>query len=184
MASSGNDNRDARMRLVEEHVRLENAHDLAGVLGTFGDQASYDDEPWDDRRRGLDAVQAYYTVLLVAMPDLHIEVLNRHVAEETVILEVVITGTHLGDWRGVPATGRPLRFPLCGIYTFDRNDRIAGERIYYDRADVLKQLGLMHDPVTNFGRLMTGLMHPLTITRAYGRKIFRPGTAQKRDTGH
>jgi len=181
MASSDDDRCGARARLVEEHVRLENAHDLEGVLGTFGDQASYDDKPWDDRRRGLEAVQAYYEELLAAMPDLHIEIVNQHVAEEAMVLEVVISGTHLGLWRGVPATGRHLRFPLCGVYTFDRGDRIAGERIYYDRADVLKQLGLMHDPVTNFGRLMTGLTHPLTITRAYGRKLLQRRPASQRD---
>lgn len=179
MASSDHSRSDARRRLVEKHVRLENAHDLAGVLGTFGDQASYDDEPWDDRRRGHDAVRAYYETLLTAMPDLHIEVVSRHIAEETIILEVMITGTHLGVWRGVPATGRKLRFPLCGIYTFDEGDRIAGERIYYDRVEVLKQLGLAHDPASNFGRLMTALMHPLTLAKALGRRLISPSTIRR-----
>lgn len=173
MASPDDDHRDAWLRLVEEHVRLENAHDLTGVMRTFGGQASYDDEPWEDHRRGPEAVRAYYEALLAAMPDLHIEITNRHVAAGAVILEVVITGTQLGQWRGVPATGRLLRFPLCAVYTFDQGERLAGERIYYDRAGVMRQLGLFHDPVTQLGRLMTGLTHPLTLTRAYGRKLFR-----------
>jgi SnoaL-like polyketide cyclase len=81
------------------------------------------------------------------------------------VLEVTIRGTHLGPWRGLPATGRRLEFPLCGIYTFDANDRLAGERIYYDRALVLRQLGLFYEPV-GLGRLFTALAHPLTIGRA------------------
>ena len=40
------DGRAARIAIVEQHIRLENAHDLEGVLGTFGDTARYDDEPW------------------------------------------------------------------------------------------------------------------------------------------
>jgi len=172
MASPDYDHHDAWLRLVEEHVRLENAHDLCGVMRTFGEQASYDDEPWEDHRRGPEAVRAYYEALLAAMPDLHIEITNRHVAAWAVILEVVITGTHLGQWRGVPASGRRVRFPLCAVYTFDQAERLAGERIYYDRAGVMHQLGLFHDPVTQLGRLMTGLTHPLTLTRAYGRKLF------------
>ena len=171
MANFDDSRSEARRRLVEEHVRRENAHDLAGVLGTFGGQASYDDEPWNDHRRGHDAVRAYYRSLLTAMPDLNIEVVDRHVSEDTIILEVIISGTHLGGWRGVPATGRRIKFPLCGIYTFDEDDRIAGEKIYYDRLEVLRQLGLMHDPATTFGRLMTGLTHPLTVTRALARKL-------------
>ncbi len=177
MARLDDDHRDTWLRLVEEHVRLENAHDLGGVMLTFGEQAAYDDEPWEDHCRGREAVRIYYEALLAAMPDLHIEITNRHVAERAVILEVVITGTHLGLWRGVPATGRCVRFPLCAIYTFDSGERLAGEQIYYDRAGVLRQLGLFHDPGTHFGRLMIGLTHPLTLTRAYGRKLFRRRSA-------
>jgi hypothetical protein len=36
--------------------------------------------------------------------------------------------THLGAWRGLPATGRKLEFPLCGVCTFDANDNLAGEK--------------------------------------------------------
>jgi hypothetical protein len=40
------DRPSARIALVEEHIRLENAHDLEGVLRTFGDTPQYDDEAW------------------------------------------------------------------------------------------------------------------------------------------
>lgn len=173
MGLPNDENRNARLRLVEEHVHLENAHDLDQVMQTFGTQAAYDDEPWDDRRRGHDAVRNYYEELLAAIPDLQIEITNRHIAESAVIIEVIITGTHLGAWRGLPATGRSLRFPLCGLFTFDSGDRLAGERIYYDRAGVMRQLGLFYDLGTPFGRVMSGFTHPITLTRAYGRKLFR-----------
>jgi steroid delta-isomerase-like uncharacterized protein len=165
--------RAARLALVEEHVRLENRHDLDGIMRTFGASARYDEEPWDDHHIGSDAVRAYYDGLLRAMPDLAIEVRQRHVAEDAVLLEVVISGHHLGAWRGLPPTGRLLRFPLCGVFTFDREDRLAGERIYYDRATVLRQLGVFHEPDSMVGRIETVVMHPLTMARAIGRKILR-----------
>ena len=34
---------DGRIRLVEEHVQAENAHDLDRIMTTFGEQARYDD---------------------------------------------------------------------------------------------------------------------------------------------
>lgn len=78
-----------------------------------------------------------------------------------------IRGTHLGIWRGgLPATGRRVEFPLCGVFTFDAEDRLAGERIYYDRATVLRQLGLFHEPEGALGRIVTLLSHPMTIARA------------------
>jgi steroid delta-isomerase-like uncharacterized protein len=158
---------NARMAIVDEHIACENRHDLDAVMATFGLEARYDDEPWDDHRTGREGVRSYYTELMRALPDLKIEVAQRHVALDSLIVEVIISGTHLGPWRGLPATGRRVEFPLCGIYTFDPDDRLAGERIYYDRGTVLGQLGLFHEPGRGLGRVGTALSHPLTIARAY-----------------
>jgi steroid delta-isomerase-like uncharacterized protein len=163
----------ARIALVEEHIRHENAHDLEGVLRTFGDHARYDDEPWNEHHQGLDGVRSFYEELMEALPDLQIEVQRRHVSDDAILVEVVIRGTHLGAWRSLPATGRHIEFPLCGIYTFDASDRLAGEKIYYDRATVLRQLGVFYEPQSALGQISTLITHPLTIARALGRKILR-----------
>jgi steroid delta-isomerase-like uncharacterized protein len=161
----------ARLRLVEEHVRLENLHDLGGILGTFGPDARYDDEPWDDHRIGRDQVQLYYKELLAAAADFRIEVRNRYATDEAVILEVTVSGTHTGAWRDLPPTGKPISFPLCGIFTFDSEDRILGEKIYYDRATLLRQLGVFREPTSMAGRFLTAVNHPLTIAGAFGRRL-------------
>jgi steroid delta-isomerase-like uncharacterized protein len=163
----------ARMAVVDEHVRCENRHDLDALMATFGMQARYDDEPWGDHRAGRDDVRSYYSELMRALPDLAIEVKQRHAGSESLVLEVTIQGTHLGGWRGLPATGRWIEFPLCAVYTFDADDRLAGERIYYDRGMVLGQLGLFHEPTRGLGRVFTALSHPLTIARAYLRRSSR-----------
>jgi steroid delta-isomerase-like uncharacterized protein len=161
----------ARAALVDEHIRCENRHDVEAIMATFGMHARYDDEPWRDHRVGRDGVETYYRELIGAVPDLSIETTERHAAAASVVVEVVIRGTHLGAWRGLPATGRRLDFPLCGIFTFDGHDRIAGERIYYDRATVLRQLGLFDEPAEGLGRVMTAVRHPLTVARAYLRRV-------------
>lgn len=53
-------------------------------------------------------------------------------------------------------------------------DRVASERIYYDRATVLSQVGLFRDPRTPLARILTPLRHPITITRALSRAFLRP----------
>jgi steroid delta-isomerase-like uncharacterized protein len=160
----------ARAAVVDEHVRCENSHDLDALMATFGINARYDDEPWEDHRSGRAGVRSYYSELMRALPDLAIEVKHRHITSASVVLEVVIRGTHLGPWRGLPATGRRVEFPLCGIYSFDADGKLAGERIYYDRGTVLRQLGLFHEPVRVLGRIVTVLAHPATIARAYLRR--------------
>jgi steroid delta-isomerase-like uncharacterized protein len=171
-ASIPNERTAARIALVEEHIRHENAHNLEGVLSTFGDSARYDDEPWNEHHHGRDGVRTFYEQLMGALPDLEIEVLRRHVTDDAILVEVVIRGTHLGAWRSLPATGRHIEFSLCGIYTFDADDRLAGEKIYYDRATVLRQLGVFYEPQSLPGQVSTLITHPATIARALARKMF------------
>jgi steroid delta-isomerase-like uncharacterized protein len=155
------------MRVVEEHLQCENLGDLDGVMGTFGETPSYDNAPMCERHEGQVAVRAFYAELFQAIPDLRIVTKQRHLSEEAVILEVLIEGTHMGSWRGLPGTGRRLKYPLCGIFTFDEQDRLAEERIYYDRATVYRQLGIFREPFTTGGRILTAATHPGTMARAF-----------------
>jgi steroid delta-isomerase-like uncharacterized protein len=161
----------ARIALVEEHIRFENEHDLEGILRTFGDIAHYDDEPWAEHYTGREGVRQFYEQLMKALPDLEVDVQRRHITDDAVLVEVMIRGTHLGGWRGLPATGRRIEFPLCGVYTFDADDRLAGEKIYYDRGTVLRQLGVFHEPQSILGRISIFATHPATIARAFARKL-------------
>ena len=170
-ASIPRDRRTARLAIVDEHIRLENAHDLEGVLKTFGVSARYDDEAWEEHYQGISGVRTFYSQLMVALPDLIIDVQTTHVTDDAIVVEVIIRGTHLGAWRGLPATRRRVEVPLCGIYTFDADDRLAGEKIYYDRATVLRQLGVFHEPETLVGRVVTLATHPVTVARALVRML-------------
>ena len=155
------------LQIVREHIWFENAHDLTAVIGTFGSTARYDDEPWDEHHEGHAAVQSFYASLFSAIPDMQIEVTKEHVSNAAVIVECVIHGTHLGSWRGLPPTGRRIRLPLCGVYTFAEDGRISGEKIYYDRATLLRQIGVFREPVNLASRLLLLLNHPVSITSAW-----------------
>jgi steroid delta-isomerase-like uncharacterized protein len=172
-ASLSKDRRSARIAIVEQHIRLENEHDLEGVLRTFGNTARYDDEAWGEHYTGPNGVCLFYEQLMKALPDLQIDVQRKHVTDHAILVECVIRGTHLGGWRGLPATGRRVKFPLCGVYTFDVDDRLAGEKIYYDRGTVLRQLGVFHEPQSVLGLISILATHPATIARALARTLLR-----------
>jgi steroid delta-isomerase-like uncharacterized protein len=144
-------------------------------METFGPSARYDDEPWDEHRVGPGAVRTFYEELLRALPDLEIVVTKEHASADAVVVECVIRGTHGGEWRDLPATGRHIEFPLCGVYTFDGNGRLAGERIYYDRATVLRQCGVFREPTTLAGRILLFLNHPVALASAALRRLRRRG---------
>jgi steroid delta-isomerase-like uncharacterized protein len=172
-ASIPMDRRATRIAAVEQHILLENQHNLEGVLATFGETAHYDDEAWSEHYEGREGVRQFYQQLMAALPDLEIVIRKQYFAEDAIVVEVTIRGTHGGEWKGLPATGRRVEVPLCGVYTFDAEDRLAGERIYYDRATVLRQLGVFSDPVSVLGQLSMLATHPVTIARAYLRNLFR-----------
>jgi steroid delta-isomerase-like uncharacterized protein len=173
MTGTNTDRIAARLKLVNEHVRHENNHDLEAIMATFGSTAHYDDEPWDAHYAGRDAVRAFYEGLLQALPGLRIDVVHTHASGTAVVLEVIIRGQHLGTWRGLPATGAQIELPLCGIFTFDESERLAGERIYYDRATLLRQLGVFHEPDCATGLITTLLTHPLTMAQIAVRKVWK-----------
>jgi len=175
MTGVNTDRLAARLKLVDEHVRHENDHDLEAIMDTFGASARYDDEPWGAHYLGRDEVRAFYAGLLQAVPGLRIDIERTYASEAAVVLEVIIRGQHLGPWRGLPGTGAQIELPLCGIFTFDNDDRLAGERIYYDRATLLHQLGVFHEPNRALGRITTLLTHPLTMAQIAMRKVWKRG---------
>ena len=165
--------KDRRLQRIDEHIELENRHDLNGIMGTFASSAYFDDEPWHEHSVGLEGVRAWYSALLSACPDLHLELHRKHAAGRTVVAECTVRGTHLGDWHGLPPTGNHVEFPCCAVYEFAENsDALVGERLYYDRATVLHQLGVLHNPESGLGRTVSALTHPITMAKVASRRFF------------
>ena len=65
----------------------------------------------------------------------------RH-ADDAVIIEGLITGTHDGEWAGIPPTGHRIEVPAAAIFEFDE-DRLLCEKVYVDFAAVLTQIGVL-----------------------------------------
>jgi hypothetical protein len=61
---------------------------------------------------------------------------------------------------------------MTAIFEFE-GDRIVCERVYFDSNSILQQLGVASDPMSLRGRAGTLVGHPLTIGRAFARRIVR-----------
>ncbi len=94
-------------------------------------------------------------------------------ADDAVIIEAMLYGTHLGSFRGLPPTGRQFEMRFLAIFDFEGETDLVCERVYFDSATVLRQLGIAHDPLTLRGRVATVLNHPLTVGGAVVRGILR-----------
>jgi steroid delta-isomerase-like uncharacterized protein len=115
-------------------------------------------------------VMAHWRELDRAFPDQEIEIVKLHAADDAVLMEAIARGTHTGRLRGLPPTGRRFEQRFLAIFVFE-GDSLVCERVYYDVATILQQLGIARDATTLAGRLETAASHPLTISRAIVRRV-------------
>ncbi len=87
---------------------------------------------WPTYRSVIDAQRA-------AFPDLHLTIQDLFASGDRVALRVKWTGTHLGPFNGIPATGRQVETTLTIIYRI-ANRQIVEGWVAWDAAGMLQQL--------------------------------------------
>jgi steroid delta-isomerase-like uncharacterized protein len=142
----------------------ENHHDFDTTIATFA-HPRYEIIATGDVYDGESEVRGYFAETRTAFPDQRNELIALHHADDAVIVEFDLLGTHLGPLRSLPATGRAFRSRMTAFFLFE-DDRICCERVYFDQTSILRQLGVAHDPSSLAGRMSSLLSHPLTIGRA------------------
>jgi steroid delta-isomerase-like uncharacterized protein len=61
--------------------------------------------------------------------------------ESNAMVEGDFIGKHIGEFAGIPATGKDVRVPLCVVYDLE-HDRIKHGRIYFEMPALFQQLGV------------------------------------------
>jgi steroid delta-isomerase-like uncharacterized protein len=132
------DNRAAVRRFYEEVINGKNLDVIDELVTpdvvdhTFGSQ-------------GVEATKQFFRMLQQAFPDLHAEVHDVIAEGELVAARVTHSGTHQGEFVGIPATGRQTR--VSGVDLFRMQDgRHAEHWGGPDMASLLQQLGVMPAP--------------------------------------
>ena len=161
--------REKREEIVREHMDSENRYEFDATLETF-DHPRYELIPTGEVHDGPEEVMDYFEETRRAFPDQRNELLALHHADDAVLVEAVIRGTHKGPLRSLPPTGREFELPILAIFMFD-GDKLLCERVYFDQLTVLRQLGVARDPLSLTGRLQTLVTHPLTLGRGVVRQF-------------
>jgi steroid delta-isomerase-like uncharacterized protein len=135
------DVRERREALVREHMESENRHEFDATIDTF-DHPRYEIVPTGDVFDGEEEVRRYFEDSRTAFPDQRNELIALHHADDAVIVEFDLKGTHDGPLRGIPATGKAFTCRTVAFFLF-QGDRLVCERVYFDAATILSQLGLV-----------------------------------------
>jgi carboxymethylenebutenolidase len=136
-------------QLWAEHLKGEfDTKDVEATLETMVEDAYVNHMPVNTGGRGKEALRAFYRDdFIPSWPDdLQMTPVNRVVGEGQLVDELHLTFTHskLMPWflPQVPPTHQKVAVDFVVVVQF-RGDKLACERIYWDHATVLRQVGLL-----------------------------------------
>jgi steroid delta-isomerase-like uncharacterized protein len=91
---------------------------------------------------GAQVIKQVWEVLLRAFPDIHVAVEDVIAEGDKVVCRNTVTGTHRGEYMGVPPTGKTITYKEMFILRFV-DGRIAEGWGIVDVASQMRQLGLI-----------------------------------------
>ncbi len=139
-------------QLWADHLAGEfTTKDVEATLATMVEDASVNHVPVNTGGRGKDQLRRFYRDdFIPSWPDdLRMTLLNRVVGDAQLVEELRLRFTHCKPmpWflPEVPPTNKLVEIDMVVVVQF-RGDKLACERIYWDQATVLRQVGLLPDP--------------------------------------
>ena len=122
------------------------AGNIDPIVANFAPDITWDavGSPLEKPSVGKAAVMARWEDLLIAIPDMKLHARRIFHHGDLVVMQVVLTGTHLGNFRGIAATEKPVG---TEVLAFIWHDAATGKaqrvRVVYDEATILAQMGKM-----------------------------------------
>lgn len=135
--------KEAFQALVDE---TWNCHDAAALAMRFAEDGVMRTVATGETARGRDEIRALAEGRLRAFPDWHLDVTDAFGVGGRICAELTLTGTHEGEFQGIPPTHRRIELELCSAFTVNAEGLAERESIYFDSATLLRQLGLLPQP--------------------------------------
>jgi steroid delta-isomerase-like uncharacterized protein len=127
-----------REEVVREHMESENVHRFDRTMATFA-HPRYELIATGQVHDGEAEVAKYFLDSRTAFPDQRNELIAMHHADDAVITEFWLLGTHKGQLGDLAPTGREFRCRMTAFFVFEGKGLVC-ERVYFDSATILRQL--------------------------------------------
>lgn len=135
---------------MDHAATMRRMYDLinAGDIDGFGDLLA-DDFVDHEELPGLaptkDGVKSFFRMYLAAFPDLRMSPEDVLPSGDKVVARVRATGTHQGEFMGMPATGRSFDVQLVDIIRFGDGGLAREHWGVFDQMGMMQQLGAVPD---------------------------------------
>ena len=138
------ENKDRARRLLEEAFGQGKTEVLDEALRS--DFVCYDPNSETGEIRGADTMKGEIEYFRNAVPDLTYTVEDQVAEGERVVTRWRATGTHEGEFFGVPGTGRRIEMSGIQIDRFDESGKMVEEWPEYDLLGAMRQMGAIPEP--------------------------------------
>lgn len=129
-------------RILDDWATAWSSHDTDKFLALFTDDCIYEDVTFGVVNHGKEELRAFAHGVFTDVPDFKMELTARFVAGPSAGMEWVMSGTHQGNFPGMPATGK--RFSIRGVTIIElQGGKIRRNSDYWDAATMMRQVGLL-----------------------------------------
>jgi len=94
-----------------------------------------------------EGVKEFFRMYLAAFPDLHFDAKDVLVSGDKVVARARATGTHQGEFMGIPATGKSVDVQLVDIVRFGEDGLAQEHWGVFDALAMMQQLGVVPEGV-------------------------------------
>ena len=123
--------------LWKAHSIAEDRRDIDGLIATLSPACVYEIAVTGQRWEGHEGARRFYEDLFAAFPDNAFALSEIVIGPQGVFEVAMLTGTNLGPWTGVPASGLAVALEVLTLFPWDPDTgRFGGERIWFDRSGV------------------------------------------------
>ena len=133
-----------KARVSEFLARVLTGGDIEAT-GDYFERDMVEEMPFPGQGPGLDGLKETLTHIRSAFPDSNWTIEEQIAEGDKVLSRFVWSGSHQGEFLGIPATGRPIR--VWGM-VIDRfvGEKIVSTRILMDTFGMMMQLGVIPPP--------------------------------------
>jgi steroid delta-isomerase-like uncharacterized protein len=133
---------------VDHAATMRRTYELisAGDVAGFGDLVA---DGFVDHQGGpgfapdKEGTLDYFRALIEAFPDLSMTVEDQVADGDKAVARVRVTGTHRGDFMGIPPTGAAGDIQLIDIMRFDADGQVCEHWGVADMLSLMEQLGVV-----------------------------------------
>ena len=136
-------------QIVRQAYKIAEDMDMAGWVAAFTEDGTFTDESigvtWTGPRELPEQVENYHR----AFPDMHRELYHVYAADNIVVVQLALQGTHLGPLRlptgTLPPSGKRMDAPCCDVFELTDEGKIKRFDCYPEGTIILTQLGAIGD---------------------------------------